>query len=83
MNQNSGWIDLRADQVGSTRLCSMRVLEKVDSQNVTQEEHLTTKFVYDWRVEDFTTADGTVCLKASVSSSKMKSQIPHLPAEKN
>ena len=41
----------------------MNVLEEVDFQSLTQEEHLTTKFVYDWRVKDFTNVDGSVCRK--------------------
>ena len=50
-------------QVDLSRLCSMKALEEVDSKNLTQEEHLTTKFLYDWRMTDFTNSDGTVSRK--------------------
>jgi hypothetical protein len=43
------------------RLCGMNVLEEVTAEQLTKEEHLTTKFVYDWRLEDFTSKDGTSC----------------------
>ena len=53
------WIDRLADMVEFGRLCGMNVLEEVTAEQLTKEEHLTTKFVYDWRLEDFTSKDGT------------------------
>ena len=55
------WIDRLADMVELGRLCGMNVLEEVTAEQLTQEEHLTTKFVYDWRLKDFTSKDGTAC----------------------
>ena len=55
------WIDRLADMVELGRLCGMNVLEEVTAEQLTQEEHLTTKFVYDWRLKDFTSKDGTSC----------------------
>ena len=55
------WIDRLADVVELGRLCGMKVLEEVNAEQLTEEEHLTTKFVYDWRLKDFTAEDGTSC----------------------
>eukprot|EP00435_Cladocopium_sp_Y103_P042005 s2855_g11.t1 len=55
------WVDRLADQVELKRLCGMNVLQEVDFQSLTQEEHLTAKFVYDWRIKDCTMDDGSVC----------------------
>ena len=54
------WIDRLADMVELVRLCGMNVLEEVTVEQLTKEEHLTTKFAYDdWRLKDFTSKDGT------------------------
>eukprot|EP00435_Cladocopium_sp_Y103_P061764 s673_g23.t1 len=63
-DEPEAWVDRLADQVELTRFCRMDVLKEVDKQSLTQEQHLTTKFVYDWRVKDFTNADGSVCRKS-------------------
>ena len=55
------WIDRLADVVELGRLCGMKVLEEVNAEQLTDEEHLTTKFVYDWRLKDFTSKDGISC----------------------
>jgi len=55
------WIDRLADMVELGRLCGMKVLEEVNAEQLTDEEHLTTKFVYDWRLKDFTSKDGISC----------------------
>ena len=56
-------IDLIADQVELVRLCEMKVIEEVHADDLKDEEQLTTKFVRDWRVKDFTCEDGTTTKK--------------------
>ena len=55
------WIDRLADMVELGRLCGMNVLEEVTAEQLSKEEHLTTKFVCDWRLEGFTSKNGTSC----------------------
>ena len=60
--ESNSHIDRLADDVELKRLCSMGVLVKTsDFDGPGQvEEKLTTKFVYDWRLREYTTADGQV-----------------------
>ena len=60
--ESNSHIDRLADDVELERLCSMGVLVKTsDFDGPGQvEEKLTTKFVYDWRLRGYTTADGQV-----------------------
>jgi len=55
------WIDRLADMVELGRLCGMNVLEEVTAEQLSKEEHLTTKFVCDWRLKGFTSKNGTSC----------------------
>ena len=60
-DEPEAWIDRRADMVELGILCGMQVIEEVTDGKLSGEEHLTTKFVYDWRLEDFAAEDGSTC----------------------
>jgi len=49
------------DQVELSRLCGMHVLEEVDKSSLGQEQHLSTKFVRDWRAKKNVKENGGVC----------------------
>ena len=53
------WVDRLADMVELGRLCGMQVVEEFAMDQLSREERLTTKFVYDWRLKDYTLEDGT------------------------
>ena len=56
------WIDRMADKVEIERLCKMGVLQlESEYSGDSIQDSLTTRFVYDWRVKDYTQADGTTC----------------------
>ena len=54
-------IDRLADDVELKRLCDMGVLVKAMDFDGQVDDKLTTKFVYDWRLRDYTDSDGKVC----------------------
>ena len=54
-------IDRLADDVELRRLCDMGVLVKAMDFGGQVDDKLTTKFVYDWRLREYTTSDGKVC----------------------
>ena len=53
------WVDRLADMVELGRLCGMQVVEEISPEQLSGEDRLTTKFVYDWRLKDYTLEDGS------------------------